>query len=367
MGKVETLLRKFNCSPRVLANLLAISEFEISDIHPRVEILYQLIKDDERAANELHGILNQHVFEDLEGKTDSVLSAIQQDKYELDTLKHIKKVAEQSASVKNDDKLATVINALLVYADHPTRDGSLHCRRLIGEASGLIENTSNQVFLDNAYQMVARPYMKAPDEIRELIKNFQSQLTCELCELCGHGAVSIADVQTGQLVNGETVNFKSRALVCPNCRGHYWNNELADVMLRKIETYRRLDFVAEFTNRFGHINGESLNRVASEDPKFLAEFISFGKIKQLTCAYALSALGIASDDAFLELIMAHTKSESPLVREGAYLGLAEYFFRDEKKYADLLPFFKHALEHETGEGVKEQILNLINTMEMYQE
>jgi hypothetical protein len=175
MGKVETLLRKFNCSPRVLVNLLAISEFEISDIHPRVEILYQLIKDDERAANQLHGILNQHVFEDLEGKTDSVLSAIQQDKYELDTLKHIKKVAEQSASVMNEDKLATVINALLGYADHPTRDGSLHCRRLIGEASGLIESTSNQVFLDNAYEMVARPYVKAPDEIRSLVKNFQLQ------------------------------------------------------------------------------------------------------------------------------------------------------------------------------------------------
>ena len=80
----------------------------------------------------------------------------------------------------------------------------------------------------------------------------------------------------------------------------------------------------------------------------------------------MSKLGLAVNDNFLGLIKSLTRDPSPLVREGAYKALSEYFLADEAKYVDLYQFFKESLETETGEGVKKQIASLLSVMEMYQ-
>lgn len=129
----------------------------------------------------------------------------------------------------------------------------------------------------------------------------------------------------------------------------------------------RINFVAEFENRFGAVTENSLAQVASTNPQFLADFLSLGKIKTLTKAIGLSKLGGSHDDAFLGQLKSFTKDEAPIVREGAFQGLAEYFFFDEKKHFALLPFFKDALANETSVDVQKQIRNLIDAMEMYVE
>lgn len=129
----------------------------------------------------------------------------------------------------------------------------------------------------------------------------------------------------------------------------------------------RIDFRAEFEKRYKFIGEETIAQAAEKDPQFLAEFIAFGKIKPLTRAIALSKLGHSHNDSYLGLLKTFTKDEAPLVREGAYQGLAEYFFYDEKKYADLMAFFKQSLNNETGPGVQKQIRSLIDAMELYQE
>lgn len=129
----------------------------------------------------------------------------------------------------------------------------------------------------------------------------------------------------------------------------------------------RINFVAVFEKRFGSVTEESLAHAATTDPQFLADFLSLGKIKPLTKALGLSKLGESHDEAFIGQLKSSTKDEAPLVREGAFQGLAEYFFFDEKKYSDLLLFFREALANETGIGVQKQIRNLIEAMELYQE
>jgi hypothetical protein len=127
-----------------------------------------------------------------------------------------------------------------------------------------------------------------------------------------------------------------------------------------------LDFVALFKEKFGGvINEKTLTQAALKEPQFLADFITQGKIKNFTKALALSKLGLAGDDTFLGLIKSLILDPSPLVREGAYQALAEYFLNDEDKYSYLYEDFKNALETETGEGVKKQIVSLMKVMEMY--
>jgi hypothetical protein len=127
-----------------------------------------------------------------------------------------------------------------------------------------------------------------------------------------------------------------------------------------------IDFIKNFKEKFdGVVNESTLTKAAMDNPQFLADFITQGKIKNFTKALAVSKLGLAVNDNFLGLIKSLTRDTSPLVREGAYKALSEYFLADEEKYADLFQYFKDALEIETGEGVKKQIASLLSVMEMY--
>jgi hypothetical protein len=127
-----------------------------------------------------------------------------------------------------------------------------------------------------------------------------------------------------------------------------------------------LDFVGLFKEKFGGvINEKTLTNAAMKEPQFLADFITQGNIKNFTKALAVSKLGLAGNDTFLGLLRSLTRDSSPLVREGAYKALAEYFFNDEEKYSFIYEEFKAALENETGDGVKKQIVSLMKVMEMY--
>ena len=96
-SRLEDVIRylsdKLSCSRRVLASLVGIDESDL-ETHggSRLEILFRLFNQAGLAqyrAENIHKILNFHVFEDLNGNVDSVASSIQQDKYEYDVLKNI--------------------------------------------------------------------------------------------------------------------------------------------------------------------------------------------------------------------------------------------------------------------------------------
>jgi hypothetical protein len=128
----------------------------------------------------------------------------------------------------------------------------------------------------------------------------------------------------------------------------------------------QINYISEFEKRFGDINEDNLTLAAVQDPQFLADFISLGQIRPITKAIALSKLGLSHDDSCLELLKGFTKNNVPLVREGAFQGLSEYFFHDENKCSELLAFFRQALKTEPALGVQNQIQNLIESMEMYE-
>ena len=63
-----------------------------------------------------------------------------------------------------------LITELLRFADCPSKEGAKVCRALINELQSLAakDNLLSE-FLDGAYQTVARPYRKAPADIKRLI------------------------------------------------------------------------------------------------------------------------------------------------------------------------------------------------------
>ena len=138
-------------------------------------------------------------------------------------------------------------------------------------------------------------------------------------------------------------------------------------MRNKLGTDDETEAFPKFRLHYGDISNETLGETVLQDPKLLADLISSAGIKPLTLATALSKLGLASDDSFKDLLQSYTKHDSPLVREGAYQGLAEYYFNDERKHEDLPHFFKSALKEETAVGACLQISNLLHAMEMYKE
>lgn len=100
---LEGLSSKLNCSGRILANLLGLNKNTLSNnanklleeltpsTQKKIVSLYVLVNEILPAHDPeaILRILNAHVFKSYSGETDSAISAIQQNKYELDTLKHI--------------------------------------------------------------------------------------------------------------------------------------------------------------------------------------------------------------------------------------------------------------------------------------
>ena len=91
------------CSQRIVANLLGVDPHTISNnnerpisevtdrLRTRVEALYYVVVKHLATVSPAarYRIINAHVAKDLEGNIDSVVSALQQDKYKLETLCHI--------------------------------------------------------------------------------------------------------------------------------------------------------------------------------------------------------------------------------------------------------------------------------------
>ena len=67
----------------------------------------------------------------------------------------------------------SLIKVLLAYAKNPTKEGSKNCRRMISEIEErAAESQRLKDFLTNAYEMTARPYLKAKTDIRKLVRAF---------------------------------------------------------------------------------------------------------------------------------------------------------------------------------------------------
>jgi len=143
---------------------------------------------------------------------------------------------------------------------------------------------------------------------------------------------------------------------------HIIESAISDFAANKIN----IDYVTEFKKRFGGaVNDKTLAKAAKENPEFLANFISHGKIKNLTKAVAIAKLGLMADENYLGMIKSYTKDASPLVREGAYKALSEYFIEEPEKHERIYKDFKQALKEKEGEGVKRQIKSLLDLMEVY--
>lgn len=61
------------------------------------------------------------------------------------------------------------------------------------------------------------------------------------CALCGKGEVKVKTIKTSQEVKGEIVKFEAEALVCPECGGHYFDDELADRLAKAASNAYRTD------------------------------------------------------------------------------------------------------------------------------
>jgi len=112
---IEGLCGHLNCSQRVLAGLLGVEAHSLTynkeksieessgKTVRRLAILYILVFQELHALRPqlIFELLNNHVFEDLQGRTDSVASALQQDKYGPETLFNILQMAKNNLEETN--------------------------------------------------------------------------------------------------------------------------------------------------------------------------------------------------------------------------------------------------------------------------
>jgi len=123
------------------------------------------------------------------------------------------------------------------------------------------------------------------------------------------------------------------------------------------------DYVKAFKEKFDEINYDSLQRCGQEDPSLLVNLIQYGEINPFYKGIALDCLSLNAREEYFGLIKSFTVNESPFVREGAYLGLYEYYDNDRDKYHNLKDYFTENLRSETATGVQKQIKELLYLMD----
>jgi len=116
---IDEVAQTLNCSHRMVANLMGVTphtlsnnrDKKLSELTPRtlnrLLVLYRIVVDmfGTHRSEMIYEILNLHVFEDRKGRKDSVVSALQQDKYESEMLEQIANLALKQYEEKRRAKL----------------------------------------------------------------------------------------------------------------------------------------------------------------------------------------------------------------------------------------------------------------------
>lgn len=125
MDIVSEIAQTLDCSQRVVAGLMGVAPHTLSnnrekpsgELTPRTSTrlwaLYDIavgLLGTHRPAM-IYEVLNLHIFADRKGRKDSVVSALQQDKYELETLRNIAILALRQYEEKRRAKLIELPNA----------------------------------------------------------------------------------------------------------------------------------------------------------------------------------------------------------------------------------------------------------------
>lgn len=125
MEVVEEIARTLDCSHRVIANLMGVAPHTLSnnkgkslgDLTPRtgekLSSLYRVAVGllGSHRPEMIYEILNTHSFTDHKGRKDSVVSALQQDKYDIDMLLQIANKALEQYESKRQQKLIDLPDA----------------------------------------------------------------------------------------------------------------------------------------------------------------------------------------------------------------------------------------------------------------
>ena len=117
-----------------------------------------------------------------------------------------------------------------------------------------------------------------------------------------------------------------------------------------------------FRKKYEFINEDTLAMAAQELPELVEALVVDDKLTPLARANALLALSYTHNEDYLSLIKAFISYESPLMRESAFMGLFEYYDRDDEEHLELKDLFKKMLETEKAPGVKQRIALLLEDM-----
>ncbi len=116
---IEEIAQTLNCSQKVVANLMGLTPHTLSnnrdkplnELTPRtlnrLLPLYRIVVDmlGTHRPEMIYEILNLHIFADRKGRKDSVVSALQQEKYESEMLEQIAALALKQYEEKRRTKL----------------------------------------------------------------------------------------------------------------------------------------------------------------------------------------------------------------------------------------------------------------------
>ncbi len=123
---IQRICATLDCSQRVAANLMGLEphtlsknqEKQLDDLTPRTRqrltgLYYVAVsKLGILRPEAIYEVIQAHVFPDLQDRMDSVISALQQDKYPIETLAHIAELSLKKYQEKIAEKDAPIAKAI---------------------------------------------------------------------------------------------------------------------------------------------------------------------------------------------------------------------------------------------------------------
>ncbi|MGK5082684.1 hypothetical protein WDW37_05205 [Bdellovibrionota bacterium FG-1] len=127
---IQSICETLDCPQRVIANLMGLEPHTLSknqnksieELTPRTRQrltgLYYVVvsKLGILRPQAIYAIIQTHVFPDLQDRMDSVVSALQQDKYPIETLSHIAELSLKKYQEKIAEKEIPISNAKAISA-----------------------------------------------------------------------------------------------------------------------------------------------------------------------------------------------------------------------------------------------------------
>lgn len=117
-----------------------------------------------------------------------------------------------------------------------------------------------------------------------------------------------------------------------------------------------------FRRKYKYINEDTVNEAAKDSPDLVLGVLGMESANVYTRSMALLALAGTCDEQYISIFKYFAGSNSPFIRESAFMGLFNYYDKFEGRNLDLKDYFQQKLESERSSGVRARLKEILGMM-----